>query len=84
LSSFNLFKTENKSCDQREFVDETEKKKLFFSNDERTWTVLIMDGKGAADAMAKKGSAEEAAHFKKIEAEQLAKIKAQKEAAEKK
>jgi len=43
-----------------------------------------MDGKGAADAMAKKGSAEEAAHFKKVEAEQLAKIKAQKEAAEKK
>jgi len=44
---------------------------------------LIMDGKGAADAMAKKGSAEEAAHFKKVEAEQLAKIKAQKEAADK-
>jgi len=39
-----------------------------------------MDGKGAADAMAKKGSAEEAAHFKKVEAEQLAKIKAQKDA----
>ena len=39
-----------------------------------------MDGKGAADGMAKKGSAEEAAHFKKVEAEQLAKIKAQKDA----
>lgn len=39
-----------------------------------------MDGKGAAGAMTKKGSAEEAAHFKKVEAEQLAKIKAQKEA----
>jgi len=38
-----------------------------------------MDGKGAADALAKKGSAEEAAHFKKVEREQLAKIKAQKE-----
>ena len=42
-----------------------------------------MDGKGTADALAKKGSAEEAAHFKKVEAEQLAKIKAQKEAADK-
>jgi len=39
-----------------------------------------MDAKGAADALAKKGSAEEAAHFKKVEAEQLAKIKAQKDA----
>jgi hypothetical protein len=34
--------------------------------------------KNAADALAKKGAAEEAAHFKKVEQEQLAKIKAEK------
>jgi len=37
-----------------------------------------MDEK-SSDALSKKGSAEEAAHFKKVEQEQLAKIKQQQE-----